>query len=238
MYVLAAFAQQRDSPARRRVLIVDDHDRPLQPLSTLLVRAGYSADHCRDQRAAFEVLASGEHGVLIAEQHLDLQNGVALVRQVQGTYADVSIILLNADGTLAGAVPVLQAGVFDFMTKVFSLSTNPDQLLDTLRRAVQREVVAAAPVRADALEGVSESPPGGGVSLEDAPVESGVRLQVQSLEDMEWSYILRVLDGVGGNKASAARLLGVDRTTLYRKLQRQKQLGALPDAPAVRGPRK
>jgi transcriptional regulator of acetoin/glycerol metabolism len=42
---------------------------------------------------------------------------------------------------------------------------------------------------------------------------------------MELSYILRVLDAVGGNKASAARLLGVDRTTLYRKLQRQEQAG-------------
>jgi DNA-binding NtrC family response regulator len=39
---------------------------------------------------------------------------------------------------------------------------------------------------------------------------------------MELSYISRVLDAVGGNKASAARLLGVDRTTLYRKLHRQE----------------
>ena len=45
---------------------------------------------------------------------------------------------------------------------------------------------------------------------------------MHSLEEMELSYILRVLEAVGGNKASAARLLGVDRTTLYRKLQRQE----------------
>jgi DNA-binding NtrC family response regulator len=61
------------------------------------------------------------------------------------------------------------------------------------------------------------------MSLKSTSDENGARLEVQSLEDMELSYIVRVLDAVGGNKASAARLLGVDRTTLYRKLQRQEQ---------------
>jgi DNA-binding NtrC family response regulator len=92
----------------------------------------------------------------------------------------------------------------------------------------------------DAVDGLLEPPPGTGVSPGDAPAESGVRLQVQSLGDMELSYILRVLAVVGGNKASAARLLGVDRTTLYRKLQRQEQLKPAPtsDEPAFRGRRK
>jgi two-component system response regulator HydG len=40
------------------------------------------------------------------------------------------------------------------------------------------------------------------------------------LEEMERRYIRRVLEAAGGNKASAARLLGLDRKTLYRKLER------------------
>jgi DNA-binding NtrC family response regulator len=43
---------------------------------------------------------------------------------------------------------------------------------------------------------------------------------VVPLEEVERRYILRVLDAAGGNKASAARLLGLDRKTLYRKLER------------------
>ncbi len=39
------------------------------------------------------------------------------------------------------------------------------------------------------------------------------------LEQVERRYILRVLDAVGGNKAHAARILGVGRKTLYRKLE-------------------
>ena len=40
-----------------------------------------------------------------------------------------------------------------------------------------------------------------------------------TLEDLERRHILRVLDHIGGNKAEAARLLGIGIATLYRKLE-------------------
>ncbi|PKN51014.1 MAG: sigma-54-dependent Fis family transcriptional regulator [Deltaproteobacteria bacterium HGW-Deltaproteobacteria-13] len=43
--------------------------------------------------------------------------------------------------------------------------------------------------------------------------------ELVSMEETERRYILHVLKVVGGNKAHAARLLGFDRKTLYRKLQ-------------------
>jgi DNA-binding NtrC family response regulator len=45
------------------------------------------------------------------------------------------------------------------------------------------------------------------------------------LEEVERRYILRVLQAVSNNKRLAARVLGVDRKTLYRKLERY---GVLP----------
>jgi DNA-binding NtrC family response regulator len=39
-----------------------------------------------------------------------------------------------------------------------------------------------------------------------------------SLAEVERGYIKRVLDGAGGNVSRAARILGIDRRTLYRKL--------------------
>ncbi|MEO0321456.1 MAG: sigma-54 dependent transcriptional regulator [Myxococcota bacterium] len=44
--------------------------------------------------------------------------------------------------------------------------------------------------------------------------------EMPTLEQLERRYVRRVLDGSGGNKASAARVLGIDRRTLYRKLER------------------
>jgi DNA-binding NtrC family response regulator len=40
-----------------------------------------------------------------------------------------------------------------------------------------------------------------------------------TLEELEREYIERVLDAEGGNKTRAAQRLGLDRTTLYRKLE-------------------
>jgi len=45
--------------------------------------------------------------------------------------------------------------------------------------------------------------------------------ELPTLEQLERSYLLRVLSAVGGNKSRAAEVLGVDRKTLYRMIERQ-----------------
>jgi len=74
----------------------------------------------------------------------------------------------------------------------------------------------------------------GVIRLEDLPAEIVSAPSVSSvmndiitegdlptLEQLESSYLLRVLSAVGGNKSRAARLMGVDRKTLYRMIERQ-----------------
>jgi two-component system, NtrC family, response regulator AtoC len=68
------------------------------------------------------------------------------------------------------------------------------------------------------------------ISVEDLPdrVRNARALDTASdemsdlprMEEVERRYIERVITLVGGNKSSAARILGYDRTTLYRKLER------------------
>ncbi len=43
-----------------------------------------------------------------------------------------------------------------------------------------------------------------------------------TLKDLEREYIMRVMENTGGNKTETAKILGVDRTTLYRKLEEYK----------------
>ena len=44
--------------------------------------------------------------------------------------------------------------------------------------------------------------------------------ELVTLDEIERRYVARVLESVGGNKSTAARILGLDRTTLYRMLAR------------------
>ena len=48
--------------------------------------------------------------------------------------------------------------------------------------------------------------------------------ELQSLEEIERRYIDHVLTATGGNQTRAARILGVDRKTLYRKLKQPTDL--------------
>jgi two-component system response regulator HydG len=45
-------------------------------------------------------------------------------------------------------------------------------------------------------------------------------MEMMSIEEVERRYILRVLEQLHGNKTAAAEVLGVDRRTLHRKLER------------------
>jgi two-component system, NtrC family, response regulator AtoC len=49
---------------------------------------------------------------------------------------------------------------------------------------------------------------------------SGEPPELVTMEEVERRYIHRVLQAVHGNKREAAKVLGFDRKTLYRKLER------------------
>lgn len=53
-------------------------------------------------------------------------------------------------------------------------------------------------------------------------VEMSVDDTFLSLEELQRRHIIRVLEGVGGNKARAAEVLGIGRATIYQMLSRMK----------------
>jgi transcriptional regulator with GAF, ATPase, and Fis domain len=70
------------------------------------------------------------------------------------------------------------------------------------------------------LPAVLRRPPARDVVLHQMGADLAPGGELPSLCDVEKSYIRYVLEQVGGNKSSAARLLGIDRRTLHRKLGR------------------
>lgn len=95
-----------------------------------------------------------------------------------------------------------------------------------LRSCVERAVALAEGPRIEAWDlpaAVAES------SNRKQRLHSVVgRESLPSLSDMEWRYIHHVLERVDGNKSEAARVLGINRRTLHRKL------GAAPPSTRLR----
>jgi DNA-binding NtrC family response regulator len=70
--------------------------------------------------------------------------------------------------------------------------------------------------------GLDDLPPQVASRGEREHVVGAALVKQLTLRDLEREYIDRVLKSTQGNKTEAARILGVDRTTLYRKLEEYK----------------
>jgi two-component system response regulator HydG len=90
---------------------------------------------------------------------------------------------------------------------------NVRELRNCMERAVALTRLDTIAVE-DLPEKVREYKPSHVLVASDDPSE------LVPLDEVEKRYILRVLEAVGGNKTMAAQVLGLDRKTLYRKLER------------------
>jgi len=84
-----------------------------------------------------------------------------------------------------------------------------------LRNTVQRAVVVAR----QSLVMPGDLPPRMTADAAPVPVLSGNATTILPLDAVERQHILHALEHCGGNKAEAARMLGIGRKTLYRKLE-------------------
>jgi two-component system response regulator RegA len=115
-------------------------------------------------------------------------DGLAIVRGLLAIDPTTTLVVLTGYGSIATAIEALRAGARDYLTKPAELE----------------RIVAA-------LEGRGSVAPGVAAAASVAPA-------VPSLARVEWEHIQRVLADCDGNVSQAARLLGVHRRSLQRKL--------------------
>jgi DNA-binding NtrC family response regulator len=86
-------------------------------------------------------------------------------------------------------------------------------------RELEHTIERAVLLGKEALIGLDDLPaPLASATASAAPLTEAVK-KGYTLRDLEREYIGKVLENVAGNKTEAAKVLGVDRTTLYRKLE-------------------
>jgi DNA-binding NtrC family response regulator len=105
-----------------------------------------------------------------------------------------------------------------------------------LKNAVERawvlcvdDWIAPADLALDLRSPVAPSPTPSNLP-EPTAISSTIAGELVPLEEIERRYILRVLEATQGNKSRASAILGIERSTLDRKLKRYTPGGDAPSA--------
>jgi two-component system, response regulator RegA len=123
----------------------------------------------------------------------DGAQGLRLLEEVQARPQPPVVIVMTAFADIELAVQALRRGAYDFVTKPW----DNVKLVAACREALQRARPAGLP----------DSPP--------APAEP-----VRSLAVQERAAVLAAMSEAQGNLSAAARLLGLSRAALYRRLDK------------------
>ena len=124
----------------------------------------------------------------------DGAQGLRLLDDVQARPQPPVVVVMTAYADIDLAVQALRRGAFDFLTKPW----DNVRLVATCREALQRALPPA----------------------EGAPPPSPAAEPVRSLAAQERAAVLAAMAQAEGNLSAAARLLGLSRAALYRRLDK------------------
>ena len=126
-----------------RVLIVEDDAAARVGLEQLLKSWGFMAESAVDGEDALEKVTSFRPAIVISDLIMPRMDGLALLRALQTQGADVTTLLLTAQGTVETAVEAMKEGAYDYLTKPIDIQ-RLKILLDKIveRQETLREVKA------------------------------------------------------------------------------------------------
>ena len=126
-----------------RVLIVEDDSAARVGLEQLVKSWGFVAESASDGEEALEKVTTFRPAIVISDVVMPRMDGLALLRALQTQDADVTTLLLTAQGTVDTAVEAMKEGAYDYLTKPIDIQ-RLKILLDKIveRLETMREVKA------------------------------------------------------------------------------------------------
>jgi DNA-binding NtrC family response regulator len=112
-----------DAPrvVQERVLIVEDDPAARAGLEQLVKAWGFIAESACDGEEALEKVTSFRPAIVITDMVMPRMDGLSLLRALQQQGADVTTLLLTAQGTVETAVEAMKEGAYDYLTKPVDL---------------------------------------------------------------------------------------------------------------------
>ena len=117
-----------------RVLIVEDEPAARVGLEQLVKSWGFLAESAADGEEALEKITTFRPAIVITDLVMPRLDGLGLLRALQQQGADVTTLILTAQGTVETAVEAMKEGAYDYVTKPVDVQ----RLKVLLDRVVQR----------------------------------------------------------------------------------------------------
>ena len=128
-----------------KILIVDDEARILLLLQSLLKANGYEAVTAKDGNSALDAVKIDTFDLVISDLRMSPMDGLTLFKEIKSLQPELPVILLTAYASVETAIEALKNGAFDYLSKPFKV----DEMLDTVKRAIESSRNAAAAAVAD-----------------------------------------------------------------------------------------
>ena len=184
------------------LLFIDDDPNMCELISATALSWGYKVTSKTSPLDALEAASRESYDIAVTDLRMPGMNGISLCEKLGQAAPSMPVLVLTSFGSFDSAVSALRVGATDFLSK-------PIEMND-LRSAIDRSLAnkGKRPAWQTSEEGAGE-PVSFNVDTADTLIP---------MDEIEKRYIFHVLKCVGGCKAHASRLLGLDRKTLYRKL--------------------
>ena len=120
------------------ILVIDDDTSITTTLSSFLEAKGYKVTVANDSDEALEVVAAGQHDLILCDIYIDRLTGLDILRAAHERDPETRVILMTARGSIGTTVEAETGGAFDYLAKPLNLK----DLLAVIERATRD---AAAP---------------------------------------------------------------------------------------------
>lgn len=169
-------------------LIVDDDDVFRDRLRRALIQRHWEVNAVSSGEEALRVARDHSPDLVLVDLRMPGKPGLDVVQELRALDSSTTIIVLTGYGSIPTAISAMKRGADHYLSK----PADADQIL-----AVYENL---------------QSSPAGEPGAPDIPTS------VPSLGRVEWEHVQRVMTDCGGNISQAARLLGIHRRSLQRKL--------------------
>lgn len=190
-----------------KILIIDDNKAVRMSLEMVLGSEFDSVLTIGDPKLLPALLSNGDFDAVLLDMNfdnsrLDGSEGLFWLARIKEMPQPPAVVLITAFGDIQLAVEALKRGGDDFVTKPW----DNDDLTDKVKWAIRKNRMA----RSDQAV-LSQA--------RDAKARQD-KLDAMTLDELKSNHINSVVARCNGNLTQAAKLLGINRQTLYNQLKK------------------